>query len=744
MAICTYPLQLGQSHTTLSLGEPLSLLLDRIPALFSRKRKGKKDLRRGRGLRPDVQGLRAFAVLAVILDHTFGWPRGGFVGVDIFFVISGFVITASLLREHDRTGRISFAGFYKRRVKRILPAAVLVLLVTSAAGFFVFNQARASSTVWDAVWAFFFSANWRQAVIGTDYFQASGPVPPLQHYWSLSVEEQFYFVWPWLMVLLFALAARALRGRGQERVVAGVAMSFIVAASFAWSVWETATNPTVAYFSTFSRAWELGVGGILACIATVLTRIPQGARPALGGAGMAGMVAALFVTDAHAGFPGPGAALSVLSAAVFIAAGTGSSSHRYMTPLTNRVAVYLGDISYSLYLWHFPVIVFGAAIVSETSAGYFTVVLAAIFVISIYSYHLLEDPIRKSDWLAGNTRGSKERPSFSTGFKLTALSLLSMVTVAVTAFAILSTAPTSAPIISASTARPSTAAAVPAAYGPASAQIKTQIATALASPDWPDLTPSMDSVIGGSQVPDDVSRCGNVGPIRDGCTWGDPSAPKTAVIIGDSVALTYVTALRDVLADKPDWKLSTYAAFGCSFTDTRISNADANIVLGCPGRKDEAVAAINKLHPDIVFITNTYEPRLDLTTKVPLTPAQWNASTSKFVDLFKASTKKIVFVAPPPSDKDVKACYSRTSKPVACVGQVTPQWYAIANAEQDIAKKIGGTWLDTSRLFCDARDACPSFVGTTPTKSDKVHMTAEYAHKIAPALLEQLNSLKLL
>lgn len=155
--------------------------------------------------RLDIQGLRALAVLAVIGDHLAGWPQGGFVGVDVFFVISGFLITGLLIGKHAHHGARGYVDFYRRRAKRILPAAILVLATTVALANLVFNTPRAAQTRTDAVWGLLFGENFRQARLSVNYFEASGPVSPLQHYWSLSIEEQFYFVWPWLIIAAVVL-----------------------------------------------------------------------------------------------------------------------------------------------------------------------------------------------------------------------------------------------------------------------------------------------------------------------------------------------------------------------------------------------------------------------------------------------------------------------------------------------------------------------------------------------------------
>ncbi|PRA10099.1 acyltransferase, partial [Brevundimonas sp. MYb27] len=297
-------------------------------------------------MRPDIQGLRALAVLAVIADHLFHWPSGGFVGVDVFFVISGFLITGVLVREYEKTGRISFVDFYRRRIKRILPASVLALAVTLAVSYFVFSKSRFDMVTWDVIWAFFFAGNWRFALAGTDYFQADGPVSPIQHFWSLGVEEQFYFVWPWVMLLIIAMMAKRSSNGTAVRLAVGIAITLISVASFAWAMHETTTTPTLAYFSTFSRAWELGVGAGLAILAPVLVRLPNALRPVLGWVGFLGIIASLFIINSTSIFPAPTAALPVLATGLVILAGTGGPQ-RFLAPLTNRVSGYVGDISYS-------------------------------------------------------------------------------------------------------------------------------------------------------------------------------------------------------------------------------------------------------------------------------------------------------------------------------------------------------------------------------------------------------------
>lgn len=409
--------------------------LDRAPTSIADPAPKKSTIRR------DIQGLRAIAVLAVIADHLFTWPSGGFVGVDVFFVISGFLITGHLLKEHDRTGVISFRGFYRRRIKRILPASTLVLALTVVAAYFVFNTGRSISVGIDAAWALFFAANVHFGTIGTDYFLATGPVSPLQHFWSLAVEEQFYFVWPWLMLLIFAVVSRkAGVSKAAAHGAVAITMGAIIIASFGWALYETATAPTPAYFSTFSRTWELGVGALLAVGSTQLRRIPAHLRPLLAWLGLLSIIASLFVVSGDTMFPAPGAALPVLASAMVIAAGTGGRQ-QYLWPLTNHVMGYVGNISYSLYLVHFPIIIFLGVFFPKDTTLY-TVALVLMFAVAAASYHGVENPVRNSLWLEPakrlRSRGKASKAASTDRLKFVGLGALAVITGVVVTTALIS------------------------------------------------------------------------------------------------------------------------------------------------------------------------------------------------------------------------------------------------------------------------------------------------------------------
>jgi len=288
--------------------------------------------------RPDIEGLRAVAIAAVVLFDA-GVPGlgGGYIGVDVFFVISGFLITSLLLREVATTGRLALLRFYGRRARRILPASGVVLVTVTLAGYHWLGPLRGGEIASDGRWAALFASNFNFAAQGVDYLESPGAPSPLQHFWSLAVEEQFYFAWPALLALLIWLGLRH-----ATPVVAGLA----VAASLACSVWWPDFSPA-------DRAWELGAGCLLALAAGRLDRIPAGLSSAMAGIGLAGIVVTALSVDGGVPFPGAAAAVSVL-ATLLVLAGRGDGLLG-IAPLR-----WLGRISYSLYLWHWPVLVIAA------------------------------------------------------------------------------------------------------------------------------------------------------------------------------------------------------------------------------------------------------------------------------------------------------------------------------------------------------------------------------------------------
>ncbi|WP_432676786.1 acyltransferase family protein [Rhodococcus pyridinivorans] len=689
--------------------------------------------------RLDIQGLRMVAVMLVVLSHLFDWPQGGFIGVDVFFVISGFLITGSLLHTVEKTGRISFSSFYRRRIRRIVPAATLVLFATVAASYFVFSGSRFDSTVIDALWAFLFVSNWRFGLEGTDYFAAEF-VSPLQHYWSLSVEEQFYFVWPVVILAVSYFALRKKMPTNSRLNITASVMGVAVVGSFAYSWYDTVNEPARAYFSTLTRVWELGVGALLAIIIRHFDRLPNRIRPFLAWGGLLTIgIGAFVISETGGGFPAPWAVLPVLGAAMIIGAGT-QGGHLYLGFLTNRFSTYIGDISYSLYLWHWPVIILLAAVM-DVGVYYYAAAIFLMFGLSIAAYHFFENPIRASKWLE-NSEERKDRSFLDVSrWRMPTLRLsetnqsvgigaLALITAGLAAIALVppsvSTFPPTARVAPAQDAT-----AVAKVLGPAQAALAEEIANSLQATSWPELNPSMDAAISGPQAPRDILSCGIVDRIDSAsCTWGSPTAPRTIVILGDSIAMTYVQSLKN-FAEGSDgqWKVRTEAMFGCTFVGIEQPERNNDIGAACPGRKDEAIAVVNEVRPDVVIISNRYDA----------TPSgEWAAGMSKLTSQFAANVGKIVFLSAPPDDITIGDCFNRISSPADCISKVTPTWRDRARIEKILAERLNGLFIDSRPWFCTIDDYCPSFVGTTPVKSDKVHITPEYGAKISPAFAEAL------
>lgn len=357
------------------------------------------------GFRSDIQGLRALAVGIVLLYHL--WPTtfdGGFVGVDIFFVISGFLITSHLIKKPPRSWG-DLASFWARRIKRLLPASLLVLFVVGAATFLVAPQSIWADTGRQIVSAALYVVNWDFAISSVDYLAADNAPSPVQHFWSLSVEEQFYFVWPMILGLAFLIGTKF----GRSKKVVGFTVLAIFLASFVFSVWYTASEPAMAYFITPTRMWELASGGLVAVFVLYIRpeRLPFSSL--LGWIGLAGIVAATFLIRADMPFPGYLALVPVVSTALVILAD--SRGRASVLPLLSlRPIRFLGDISYSVYLWHWPLIVLvpylAAKLGGEEKLGF--VASLAIIVVSIIaawaSTTWVENRFRKSSFFSSSKK----------------------------------------------------------------------------------------------------------------------------------------------------------------------------------------------------------------------------------------------------------------------------------------------------------------------------------------------------
>ena len=514
------------------------------------------------GVRADIQGLRALAVSMVFAYHL--WPgrfTGGFVGVDVFFVISGFLITSHLLARPPRTLR-DLAGFWSRRIRRLLPAALVVLASTLIATRLIAPQTYWANTASQVRGAALYVVNWRLAHDSVDYLASTNAPTAVQHFWSLSVEEQFYLGWPVFLLILFLLARLAHR-RSVTAVSVGLAV--VVGLSFIYSVHDTAVNPAEAYFVTPTRIWELGVGGLLATWVSARafgrTRqseavpLPRPARVALAWLGLAAILAAGVHYTASTAFPGWRAAIPVLGAAAVIGAQAPSGRASPLTVLGLRPVRWLGDVSYSVYLWHAPLIVLVPFLTAEhLDAVDDVAIIVATLVLAGLTKTLIEDPFRRPGW------GTPLYKPYllAAGGMAVVVALAQLQTVDVqhrqdeATSAVAKAIATHAPCFGAAAlAAPSGACPVDNAA--------------------PLLPPPIEAATDKSDAYEKHGSgdCFAAQPAYhfETCHFGDPSAPTKVALVGNSHAGQWLPALEAV-AKQEHWQITTYLASQCAFAQT--------------------------------------------------------------------------------------------------------------------------------------------------------------------------------
>lgn len=478
------------------------------------------------------------------------WPwlvPGGYVGVDVFFVISGFLITGVLVREADRTGRIDLVAFYVRRARRLLPAAMLVLLIVGLA-----TPLWLPSGLWrEGTKELAYSAlqleNWRLAAKAVDYLDMTSAPSPVQHYWSLSIEEQFYVVWPGLIIAILWLS-RIIRTPPRTLMIAVLGAIFI--ASFAASLWLTLADPAPAYFVTHTRIWELALGALL-CLCVPSSGelwFREGTRRLLGFAGIVSILAAAFLFSAKTQFPGYAALLPTVAAALVIVSGESQPPFSAFALLKTRAFQFLGDISYSLYLWHWPIVVFFTQQSGEAIGlwGGLAILAASVGLAAVTKVQV-EDRFRFRATLPARSRIIELLAVFAP-VPLVALVAFCAVSIEIARQqALISNNPDDYPgARSLFNNKP-----VPAvqAYAPSLPTIKR------------DLPPKE-----GCRPPHDDSE-----PV--GCQFGDANGQIKVFLVGDSHAEQWVPAFAKTASER-GWNAKSFTKPGCPLFPTMIMRSD--------------------------------------------------------------------------------------------------------------------------------------------------------------------------
>ena len=529
---------------------------------------------------PHVQGLRAIAVLAVVLYHF--WPArfsGGYIGVDIFFVISGFLITAHLMRELTATGTVRLGQFWARRARRLLPASLLVLLFCALVAMspYLTPTSALPNEVREILASTFYVENWYLALNSADYLNNAGEPTTVQHYWSLSLEEQFYVMWPLIMLLAAWVAVKWFHGARRRAVI--TALGVVTAVSFVFCVIFTITNPAPAYFVTFGRMWQFGVGAMVALIPALRIRNAVGSF-VLGWAGIAVLVFVIFRFDGQTPFPGYMAALPTLGAAAVIAA---SNAERWFYPtrlLALRPAQFVGDISYSLYLWHWPLIIIAPSVPFWGLTIYHRVALLALcFLLAWLTKRFVEDPARGWKVLTS-------RPARVTLWS----ALVAMIVVGGTAGiawpSTLRTTTECAPSRSCASRR---SASAPRSCSTRRARTRTSATPSFPRPasPWTDQPTHSASSNSTTRARSHASSA----PTR-------PTLPRVA-LIGDSHAYQLLSTFQR-MANENGWHLTTYFKGACPWNTTPLATGGA-FGAACTEWRDGVSAALADAEMDAVF-----------------------------------------------------------------------------------------------------------------------------------------------
>ncbi|MGO1566380.1 MAG: acyltransferase family protein [Brachybacterium sp.] len=662
------------------------------------------------GFRPDIQGLRAIAVMLVVVYHSgVQAVSGGFVGVDVFFVISGFLITTHLLESLAREGRIRFASFYAKRARRILPAALLVAALTVIAAWIWMSPLLMQDVLRGAIATALYVPNLFFAQEGTDYLAETTP-SVFQHYWSLGIEEQFYLLWPALLALGFWLCRRS-----ERRVMAMVAV--VTAVSFLACVLLMGVSQPWAFFSLPTRAWELGVGGLAAFLLRSGARWLHAERTGLlAWSGLAGLTVVALTFDAGTPFPGWTAALPVLATALLIIGGAAPGRLNATRVLGLAPLQFLGGISYSLYLVHWPlqVIPQAAAFAEEPLPAEVRLALGAAAVPLAWLLHrFVERPVIR--WPA-----LRRQPSWVTGAVAVAASLAVIAT----------SAGVSQLVTQQAVSSERTAAAEQQDLDPAG----TDYVPA-------NLTPTLDAVAGDNPpIYDEGCHREEADSDPHGCRVGDEAEAPLVFLVGDSHAASWYPALEQ-LAKEGKIRLDSNTKNSCLPLETDQQFQDRSYD-SCEQWREGVLQRIDQEQPDLVVLAG-FNNRERLQSDGADVEAQWHDGLA--ATLARIDGPSVAVMRDVPTQKQApNHCLAKNLETAdsCAVSREDAFDEPLVEAEADAVAESGTSaqYVDFTRYFCN-EETCPSIIGNTVVFRDHHHLTQTFSREMSEPMWQQIQPL---
>lgn len=696
--------------------------------------------------RADIQALRALAVLFVVLNHL--WPAhltGGYIGVDIFFVISGFLITSHLLKELTTTSRIGFARFYARRARRLLPAALTVAVLTLGASLLLLPPGS-----WQRIAREFFASgayaqNWNLFFTATDYFAQDTGKTAFQHYWSLSVEEQFYLFWPLLLLFFFSLAGKGHTLRTQRTLLA-LPLVLLGLASLAYAIYLVYLGSAGAYFHTFTRVWEFLAGALVALwvqpASTKVDAAPR--RPRASGPlqtlGFLLMLGAGFFLTESSGVPGLAALLPVAGAVLVLASGPENPTGWLSPLIRSRPVQFLGDVSYSLYLWHWPLIVLLPYVLgSHLTPWQQALILPLSLALAALTKKVIEDPVR-------GPRFAGIRPSLVLGAALASVLVLGLTSLAVNRSASTLLAEQRQAL---EEARHSSQGG--SCFGARALDNREECAgqnTLLTSPGSEEETP-WGGVPEHCQTIDRRTAANGAGRAHVVCDYSTGQEEAQQVwVVGDSHSQQWRHALLPYAQEK-GWELTFFTHGGCPtwqvpYLGTR-EGLDALSPVGeqnrmvCQDWAQEVQARVLEAQPDLVLVGNFSSTQLIGEASLEAQQEHYRQALEAGVEAWMAAGTRVLFLRDTPLAGAKLGPECVAVEGVACV--LDREQALLPDPQADAARELGLPVLDLTSSFC-FEGSCPGVIGGVAVYYDANHLSRSYVQSLDEALARELDALQ--